>query len=201
MTYSFIEKFKDKFYFIGCDIETKLINNIEKKCITFPEYNRSMDAKVSNWIKDYNTNAKHTKHYAVRTGKVSGITVLDFDTEYAYKMFCANIPNFESYFTVKTKKGWHVYCLYDPNLKSGNNVLKGLIEIIDIRNDPVVFKFSNFWSEKEILNGGHAICPPTKYLDINGNYFTYEYLGGTINPVPQYLYDCLKIKKIKRNNK
>ena len=201
MSFSFIEEFKDKFYFIGCDVETKLKNNIEKKWLTFPKYNKSMEAKVSNWIEDYNMNAKDSKHFAVRTGKVSGITVLDFDTEFAYKMFCANVPNFESYFTVKTKKGWHVYCLYDRNLKSGNNVLKGLIEIIDIRNDPVVVKFSNFWSEQEILDGGHVICPPTRYLDVNGNYFTYKYLGGTINPVPQYLYDCLKIKKIKRNNK
>ena len=153
-----------------------------------------MEAKVSNWIEDYNTNAKHTKHYAVRTGKVSGITVLDFDTEYAYKMFCGNVPNFETYFTVKTKKGWHVYCLYDPNLKTSNNVLKGLIDIIDIRNDPVVVKFSNFWSKEEILVGGSVICPPTSYAGVNWDYFTYEYLGGTINPVPQYLYNCLKIK-------
>ena len=201
MSFSFIEEFKDKFYFIGCNIETKLKNNIEKKWLTFPKYNRSMNAEVSKWIEDYNMNAKDTKHFAVRTGKVSGITVLDFDTEYAYKMFCANVPNFDSYFTVKTKKGWHVYCLYDPNLKSGNNVLKGLIEIIDIRNDPVIVKFSNNWSNKVILDGGHAICPPTSYVGVNGNYFTYKYLGGTINPVPQYLYDCLKIKKIKRNNK
>ena len=197
MTYSFIEKFKDKFYFIGCDIETKLINNIEKKMLTIPNNYITINAQVKNWIKDYNTNAKHTKHFAIRTGKVSGITVLDFDTEYAYKMFCANVPNFETYFTVKTKKGWHVYCLYDPNLKSQINALKGFIDVIDIRNDPYHLDFFN----KKNLDGGHVICPPTSYADINGNYFTYKYLGGTINPVPQYLYDCLKIKKIKRNNK
>lgn len=54
MSFSFIEEFKDKFYFIGCDVETKLKNNIEKKWLTFPKYNRSMEAKVSNWIEDYN---------------------------------------------------------------------------------------------------------------------------------------------------
>jgi hypothetical protein len=192
MSFNFIETFKDKFYFIGCDIETKLKNNYELKWVTFPKYNRSMEAEVSNWIEDYNTNAKDTKHFAIRTGKVSGITVLDFDTEYAYKVFCANVPNFESYFTVKTKKGWHVYCLYDPNLKTCNNVLKGLIEIIDIRSDPYLNKKTG------VLEGGRIICPPTCYLGINGNYFTYKYLGGTINSVPQYLYDCLEIIKNKK---
>jgi hypothetical protein len=192
MSYNFIEKFKDKFYFIGCDIETKIINNIEQKKLTFPKYNKNMEAEVSNWIEDYNTNAKHTKHYAVRTGKVSGITVLDFDTEYAYKMFCANVPNFESYFTVKTKKGWHVYCLYDPKLKTCNNILKGLIEIIDIRNDPFIIK------NTKTLDASIVVCPPTCYAGVNGDYFTYKYLGGTINSVPQYLYDCLEIIKNKK---
>ena len=195
MSFSFIEEFKDKFYFIGCNITTKLKNNYELKelkFVTFPKYNRTMEAEVSNWIEDYNMNAKNTLHFAVRTGKVSGITVLDFDTEFAYKMFCANVPNFESYFTVKTKKGWHVYCLYDPNLKTSNNVLKGLIEIIDIRNDPYLNK------KNGVLEGGRIICPPTCYVGVNGDYFTYKYLGGTINPVPQYFYDCLEIIKNKK---
>ena len=190
---SFIEQFKDKFYFIGCNIKTKVINNKETKILTFPNYNISMDAKVSNWKEDYTTNAKETMHFAVRTGKVSGITVLDFDTVYAYKMFCANVPNFETYFTVKTKRGWHVYCCYEPKLKTCNNILKGLIEVIDIRNDPYVIK------NTECLHGSFVTCPPTCYFGVDEKYFTYKYLGGTINPVPQYLFDCLeKIKKIKK---
>jgi hypothetical protein len=192
MSFNFIETFKDKFYFIGCDIETKLKNNYEQKKLTFPKYNINLNAEVKNWIKDYNTNAKHTKHFAIRTGKVSGITVLDFDTEYAYKMFCANVPNFETYFTVKTKKGWHVYCLYDPKLKTCNNILKGLIEIIDIRNDPFIIKNTN------TLDASIVVCPPTCYACVNGDYFTYKYLGGTINPIPQYLYYCLEIIKNKK---
>jgi hypothetical protein len=59
---SFIEMFKDKFYFIGCDITREIRNHRKVKIVTFP---------------------KHTKSYAVRTGKISGITVLDFDTLYA----------------------------------------------------------------------------------------------------------------------
>jgi hypothetical protein len=35
----------------------------------------------------YELNGKTTKCFAIKTGKVSGITVLDFDTEYAYNTF------------------------------------------------------------------------------------------------------------------
>jgi hypothetical protein len=109
MSFNFIERFKDKFYFMGCNITTKVTNNKPQKIIIFPKTNNGLcpvneNDSVSSWIKDYNMNAKNTRHYAIRTGKISGITVLDFDTEYAYKMFCANVPNFETYFTVKTKK-------------------------------------------------------------------------------------------------
>jgi hypothetical protein len=131
----------------------------------------------------YELNGKTYKCFAIKTGKVSGITVLDFDTEYAYNTFLQNVPNFDTYFTVKTKKGWHVYCLYNPNLKTVNNILKGYIDIIDIRND--LSNIRNF-----------VICPPSSYIGINGDIFTYEFLGGEIKEVPQFLFDCLsKINK------
>lgn len=194
---SFIETFKDKFYFIGCDIIREIRNNIEVKIVTFPkevlkkiasDSECDISLSVSSWIDEYNNYALHTKCYAVRTGKVSGITVLDFDSLYAYKIFCKNVPDFESYFTVKTKKGFHVYCLYNPNLKSCNNVLKTLVDFIDIRNDPVITKCGH-------VLGYCVLCPPSSYNALNGKCYTYEFLGGTINPVPEYLFECLKILK------
>jgi hypothetical protein len=199
---SFIEMFKDKFYFIGCDITREIRNHREVKIVTFPKevlkkvveqanyYNNTNDISlnVSSWIDEYNTYAKHTKCYAVRTGKISGITVLDFDTLYAYKVFCKNVPDFESYFTVKTKNGFHVYCLYNPKLKTCNNVLKNLIRVIDIRNDPVITKCG-------YVLGSCVLCPPSSYNALNGKSYTYEFLGVTIKPVPDYLFRCLKILK------
>ena len=202
---SFIEMFKDKFYFIGCDITREIKNHREVKIVTFPKEvlkkvveqanydNNTNDTNdiylnVSSWIDEYNTYAKHTKCYAVRTGKISGITVLDFDTLYAYKVFCKNVPDFESYFTVKTKNGFHVYCLYNPELKTCNNVLKNLIRVIDIRNDPVITKCG-------YVLGSCVLCPPSSYNALNGKSYTYEFLGGTIKPVPEYLFRCLKILK------
>ena len=117
---SFIELFKDKFYFIGCDITTEIRNHREIKITTFPKEvlkkvvelannTNNTNANVSSWVDEYNAHASHTKCYAVLTGKISGITVLDFDTLYSYKAFCKNVPDFESYFTVKTKK--RISCL------------------------------------------------------------------------------------------
>jgi hypothetical protein len=199
---SFIELFKEQFYFIGCDITREIRNNREVKIVTFPKevlkkvveqanYDNNtndISLNVSSWIDEYNAYALHTKSYAVLTGKISGITVLDFDSLNSYKTFCKNVPNFESYFTVKTKNGYHVYCLYNPELKTCNNVLKKLISVIDIRNDPVITKCG-------LILGFCVSCPPSSYNTLNGKSYTYEFLGGTIKPVPEYLFECLKILK------
>ena len=198
---SVIELFKDKFYFIGCDISREIRNHKEVKIVTFPKEvlkkvvelannTNNTNVNVSSWVDEYNPHASYTKCYAVLTGKISGITVLDFDTLYSYKAFCKNVPDFESYFTVKTKNGYHVYCLYNPELKTCNNVLKNLIRVIDIRNDPVI-------TECGFVLGSCVICPPSSYYTLNGDSYTYEFLGGTIKPVPEYLFKCLKILKAK----
>lgn len=193
---SFIERFKDKFYFIGCDITIEIINHTEVKKISYPKQvlenlpnPNDISLNISSWIHQYNAYASHCKCYLVLTGKISGITVLDFDTIYSYKTFCKNVPNFESYFTVRTKKGYHVYCLYNPNLKTTFNVLKNLIHTIDIINDI---------PDRTDLCGNPylgVICPPSSYYTLNGILYIYQYIGGTIKPVPKYLFDCLKILK------
>ncbi len=181
----FIEIFKNKFCFIGCDILIKKISNYERKVMTFQNYYE--DAILENWEEMYKLNGKTTKCFAIKTGKVSGITVLDFDTEYAYNIFLKNVPNFDTYFTVKTKKGWHVYCLYHPNLKTDNDILKGYIDTIDIRNDPRYIPSKN----KTTYVCSVVICPPTSYIGLDDELFTYTFLGGEIKEVPQFLFDCL----------
>jgi hypothetical protein len=194
---NFIELFKEQFYFIGCDITREIRNHTEVKKLTFPkevlekvDNSNNTNVNVSSWIDEYNAYASHTKCYAVLTGKISGITVLDFDTLYSYKAFCKNVPDFESYFTVKTKNGYHVYCLYNPELKTCNNVLKNLIHVIDIRNDPLI-------NNETGRLGFCVLCPPSSYTTLNGKCYTYEFLGGTIKPVPEYLFKCLKLLKAK----
>jgi hypothetical protein len=205
----FIQMFKNKFCFVQCYIQFIQIGNKEKKIVSYPSYYKNVT--LENWKTYYieNKNKKHnviilpkyleknedintfynnnnnknnnllSNSFAIKTGKISNITVLDFDTEYAYNTFLQNVPNFDTYFTVKTKKGYHVYCLYNSNLKTCNNILKGYIDVIDIRNDETPI-----------------ICPPSSYIDLDGNIFTYKFLGGEIKEVPQFLFDCLsKINK------
>jgi hypothetical protein len=204
----FIQMFKNKFCFVQCYIQFIQIGNKEKKIVSYPSYYKNVT--LENW-KTYYIENKNKKHnviilpkyleknedintfyynnknnnnlssncFIIKTGKISNITVLDFDTENAYNTFLQNVPNFDTYFTVKTKKGYHVYCLYNPNLKTDNNILKGYIDILDIRNDE-----------------SNIICPPSSYIDLNGNIFTYKFLGGEIKEVPKFLFDCLsKINK------
>jgi hypothetical protein len=204
----FIQMFKNKFCFVQCYIQCIQIGNKDEKIISYPSYYKNVT--LENWKTYYieNKNKKHnviilpkylekkedistfyynnknnnnllSNSFAIRTGKISNITVLDFDTEYAYNTFLQNVPNFDTYFTVKTKKGYHVYCLYNSNLKTYYNILKGYIDVLDIINDETVL-----------------ICPPSSYIDLDGNIFTYKFLGGEIKEVPQFLFDCLsKINK------
>jgi len=199
--------FKNDFCFVQCYIQFIQIGNQEKKILSFPNYYKNVT--LENWKtyyienknkkqnviffpkyleknEDINTFYDNNKNnnndnnnlssnsFIIKTGKISNITVLDFDTEYAYIIFLQNVPNFDTYFTVKTKKGYHVYCLYNSNLKTCINILKDFIDIIDIRNDD-----------------GVIICPPSSYIDLDGNIFTYKFLGGEIKEVPKFLFDSL----------
>ena len=177
--------FKNKFCFVGCDISSINNYNYEKKMITFQ--NNHEDVTLENWEEMYELNGKTTKCFAIKTGKVSGITVIDFDTEYAYNIFLKNVPNFDTYFTVKTKKGWHVYCLYNPNLKTDTNIFRGYIDIIDIKNDSMYITTQN----NTIYICNCVICPPSTYIRLDGELFTYTFLGGEIKEVPEFLFDCL----------
>ena len=188
----FIQMFKNKFCFVQCYIQFIKIGNKEKKILSFPTYYKNVT--LENW-KTYYIENKNKKQNVIifpkyleknedikifynnnknNTGKISNITVLDFDTEYAYIIFLQNVPNFDTYFTIKTKKGYHVYCLYNSNLKTCINILKGYIDVIDIRNDE-----------------SNIICPPSSYIDLDGTIFTYKFLGGEIKEVPKFLFDCL----------
>ena len=97
------------------------------------------------------------KGIAIVTGKISGITVVDVDTEEADREFqeaCGDTLLETP--TVKTPNGGkHYYFKYDPQLKTK----AGYRPNIDIRND-----------------GGYVIAPPT--MNGNGNgYIFMPWLG------------------------
>jgi hypothetical protein len=56
------------------------------------------------------------KSYYIKTGEKEGIVGIDFDTECAYKSFISSNPECSTYFTQKTKKGFHIIFKYDKRL-------------------------------------------------------------------------------------
>lgn len=134
---------------------------------------------MTNWKQINRKNYKQFikpshKGFAVITGKLSGITVFDFDDRDVYNQLVKEHSELTSCFTVETKNGFHIYFEYDREIKTTTN---GMIELagIDIRNDDSI-----------------VFCPPTSYKKINGETFEYEFKGGEIIQVPEYLKSGLK---------
>jgi len=117
--------------------------------------------KMPNWRKESNINKENWKNFvdkshdgfAIITGEVSGLSVLDFDSEDAYKEFLEAFGTGIRRNKVFTKKGKHLYFKYDPDLKQTQNKKAN----IDVRND-----------------GGIIIAPPTSYTLLDGSIAKYE---------------------------
>jgi hypothetical protein len=103
-----------------------------------------------NW-KNY-VNKNHDG-FAIITGEISGVSVLDFDSEDAYKEFLEAFGSGIRTNYVYTRKGKHLYWKYDPDLKQTQNPITN----IDVRND-----------------GGIIIAPPTSYTLLDGSVAKYE---------------------------
>jgi phage/plasmid-associated DNA primase len=172
----FIKTHENDFCFIGCNITTKLVNGVEKKQL---DYQRKWgETTLVTWKNDLAKNGNWCDNFAIKTGKISGITVIDFDTVEGYDDFCQDVPDLEEYFTVRTRKGYHVYCKYDSRFSTNTDVMD-IIKGIDIRND-----------------GGVIICPPSFYKCLDGTTATYEFLGGEIRDVPEFLFQNINPTKL-----
>ena len=91
------------------------------------------------------------EHVGIATGKISGITVVDVDTKDDILP-----PDFPKTYTVETRKGFHYYFKYNPNVRQTQNKVGN----IDIRND-----------------GGFVFAPPTKYKMPDGTYSEYKIIN------------------------
>jgi len=143
-------------------------NKINKKILGMPAWKDITRENHKNYIK------KEHKGHAILTGKMSGITVFDFDIPEVYYKFVELYPKLKTYRTIKTKNGFHVYCNYDEDIKTTTDGFvhdKG----VDIRNDDAI-----------------VFAPPCQRVLLDGNIFTYEDLGGDILPVPEIFVDNMK---------
>jgi hypothetical protein len=112
---------------------------------------------------------------AVRTGEVSGITVIDIDiTHYGFETDAALRKQGKCLPTgaiARTRSGGrHIWCRYSPRARTGQNRLG---HGIDIRND-----------------GGYVVAPPS--IVEGGKYSWLTWPKTELPPVPQWVGDYLE---------
>jgi hypothetical protein len=86
-------------------------------------------------------------------------------------------PDLKKHRTIKTNKGYHIYCKYDDNIISTTDALSTYPKV-DIRND-----------------GGIIFCSPTQYKLQDGSTAKYEDIGGEILPIPEIIMNDIKADK------
>ena len=143
----------------------------KKKPMGMPKH---AEINKDNFLEYCNFNHKAA---AIITGKMSNITVIDFDDKDCYETMAAKYPDLKKYRTIKTNKGYHIYCKYDPNIISTTDALSTYPKV-DIRND-----------------GGIIFCSPTQYKLQDGSIVKYEDIGGEILPIPEIIMDDIKSDK------
>ena len=103
----------------------------------------------------------NSKVICCRTGKISGITVIDFDNKEHYEQAVNNgLFNPNEHPIVKTKKGFHIFFKYTEDIvKSIPEKLKELFNV-DIQND-----------------GKYVYYPGTEYTDQEGKTISYQFFN------------------------
>ncbi len=121
--------------------------------------------------------------HLVRTGKESGVMVVDFDDATAYNRIVKKYPALKELMHIKTKNGYHIYGAYTPLVKQTNDIIPS----VDIRND-----------------GGCAFAPPTRYKTLDGETTGYSvHICPSTNkikiPFPPEFIDYLVKEQTKKN--
>lgn len=150
-----------------------------KKQFQTPNWKQINRDNFKQHQKDIGISGKKNNAFCVITGKMSGITVFDFDDREKYDLiYKKHKEEIDTFYTVKTRKGVHLYFNYNEKYE---NVSDTEITNIDIRND-----------------GGMILAPPTSYLCPNRKeIFTYEYMGGSLQDVPVWMDEYLIPKHFK----
>lgn len=133
----------------GKDLIIQLIkdsNNNFKKNINLPNswQHSKKKIKISNNVQ------------GILTGKKNDIMVIDFDLESSFIPFSMKFPFLQDTFTVKTKRGFHLYFKYNSKLPSGSDMM------------------DNFRKIDIISDGKFIISPLSTYIDENGKTIKYE---------------------------
>lgn len=134
---------------------------------------------MPSWKQIHNTNFSNFLNnghhaFALITGKLSNITVFDFDDINEYNKLLNIYPNLSNYRTIKTNKGVHIYFNYNSLVKTTTDALKSYSKV-DVRNDDAI-----------------VFCPPTTYKLKNNTVCKYEDMHGNLLPIPDIILNDLK---------
>ena len=101
---------------------TTYLNNDgeEKKKLPFKNFSWK-DINEDNY-KNYVDN--DDKSFYIITGKLSNITVLDFDDDFVYDELVRKLPDLKNSYTVKTNRGYHIYFKYNELLPTTTNIIE-----------------------------------------------------------------------------
>ena len=105
---------------------------------------------ITKWFKQY-----PDAGLGIVTGNLSGILVVDCDTQEGYQETMKRIPDAAIIPTVKTPRGHHLYFKYPVG--SGLSVGQSILPGVDFRGE-----------------GGYVVCPPS----VNGNGGQYTWIEG-----------------------
>lgn len=105
------------------------------------------DFTVAEWFKHW-----PDANLAIITGKISGLVVIDCDSEDANNKFLDEFPEARSTTTVKTPRGYHYYFNFEEGVR--NDAGKKIGSGIDVRGD-----------------GGYVLCPPS--VGLSGDQYKY----------------------------
>jgi len=158
--------------FFTCSRMSTCINNngVEKKIkpSDLPPWGKFIKPE------DFKKHQEQLGTLCIKTGAISGITVIDFDCLIAYNKLIDVYPELLNNHIVKTKNGFHMYFKYDKKFKTSTNCFKDY-EGVDIRNDESI-----------------VFAPPTNYETIDGSLIIYKSNGKAIETIPEFMFELLK---------
>lgn len=135
---------------VGMGKSVIIVGKDKRPLLVWQKYQteRATTDEINEWF-DWHPDA----NLALVTGAISGVTVIDCDSEDANERFVSEYPEAKNTTIVKTPRGYHYYFQYAEGVRNDAGKKVGLG--IDVRGD-----------------GGYVLCPPS--INSNGDQYKFH---------------------------